>query len=179
MRSTFSQSPFPPYEIACTNAWHHKRGQEQTPVPESRDGMLTTGDFSGRRHSSQNWGGLSGCYQSILSHRSLLGRFGKGQTCCVRSLGLSRIPTRSPVKPSWVDSTWKCKAVGKRDSSRNRSLNWDFPAYKWKPGTAASGSQESRLRKAVALAQPLWSETNKLHNDTRGTVNVVLLLGNV
>lgn len=112
--------------------------------------------------------------------RNSSGEVWKGQTSCVSSwiLGLSRRPTRSPVRGGLSDSTWKGKAVGKRDNSSNRSLNWDFLVYKWKPGTAPNVSQASRLRKAVALTQPLWSETNKLYNDTGGIVNVVLLLGN-
>lgn len=125
---------------------------------------------------------MSGCYWSIpITPETLLVRSGKDKPAVWEELdfGVEQEPNPIPSEAVWVDSTWKGKAVGKRDNSSNRSLNWDFLVYKWKPGTAANGSQASRLRKAVALTQPLWSETNKLYNDTGGIVNVVLLLGNV
>lgn len=129
----------------------------------------------------QNRGECLGVTRVFPSHQTVFwgGLEGKNLLCEELDFGAEQEPEPIPSDAVWVDSTWKCKAVGKRDGSSNRSLKWDFPAYKWKPGTAANGSQESRLRKAIALAQPLWSETNKLYNDTRGTVNVVLLLGNV
>lgn len=94
--------------------------------------------------------------------------------------GAEQEPGLIPREAVWVaDSAWKCKRAGKRDNSSNGSLNWDFPVHKWKSGTAASGSQESRLRKATALTQPLWAEPNKLYHDLWGVVKVVQLLGKV
>lgn len=87
-------------------------------------------EFSGRHRSVQTQG--ERLEYSGTSHQNVFWR-GLGRTNLLGEeldFGAEQESNPIPSEAVWVDSTWKCKAVGKRDRSSNGSLDRDFPAHK-------------------------------------------------
>lgn len=98
--------------------------------PESRGGTPATWSLVEDVGLSKPKGNV----WNILVHhtRTSFGEVWQGQNLLGEELdfGAEQESNLIPSEAVWVDSTWKCKAVGKRDRSSNRSLDRDFPAHK-------------------------------------------------